>query len=58
MLGQGVSMPMRVRFDDLGKRGVPRNAHAGFSKSWKAPNMDRDGLDELVGRWRRAGRER
>jgi DNA helicase HerA-like ATPase len=25
VLGQGVSMPMRVRFDDLGKRGVPRN---------------------------------
>ncbi|MFO1247520.1 MAG: DUF87 domain-containing protein [Alphaproteobacteria bacterium] len=58
VLGQGVSMPMRVRFDDLGKRGVPRNMHTGFSKSWKMPNMDRAGLDELVGRWRRAGRER
>jgi len=58
VLGQGVSMPMRVRFDDLGKRGVPRNMHVGFSKSWKSPNLDREGLDELVGRWRRAGREK
>jgi len=47
-----------VRFDDLGKRGVPRSLHTGFSKAWKAPNMDREGLDEIVARWRRAGRER
>jgi DNA helicase HerA-like ATPase len=58
VLGQGVSMPMRVRFDDLGKRGVPRSMHTGFSASWKKPNMDREGLDEIVSRWRRAGRER
>jgi DNA helicase HerA-like ATPase len=58
VLGQGVSMPMRVRFDELAKRGVPRNMHVGFSKAWKAPNMDRNGLEELVARWRRAGREK
>ena len=58
VLGQGVSMPMRVRFDDLGKRAVPRSLHTGFSKAWKTPNMDRNGLDEIVARWRRAGRER
>ena len=58
VLGQGVSMPMRVRFDDLGRRGVPRSLHTGFSKAWKTPNMDREGLEEIVGRWRRAGREK
>ncbi|HEX4178294.1 MAG TPA: DUF87 domain-containing protein [Rhizomicrobium sp.] len=58
ILGQGVSMPMRARFDDLGKRGVPRNMHVAFSKAWKTPNLDRNGLEELVARWRRAGRER
>jgi hypothetical protein len=58
VLGQGVSMPMRVRFDELAKRGVPRNMHVGFSKAWKTPNMDRGGLEELVSRWRRAGREK
>jgi DNA helicase HerA-like ATPase len=58
VLGQGVSMPMRVRFDDLQKRNIPRSANTGFSKSWKMPNMDREGLEEIVARWRRAGRER
>ena len=58
VLGQGVSMPMRVRFDDIGKRIVPRGGHTSFSKSWKAPNMDRHGLDTIVSRWRNAGRER
>jgi DNA helicase HerA-like ATPase len=57
VLGQGVSMPMRVRFDDIGKRIVPRG-HTSFSKDWKAPNMDREGLDAIVARWRNAGRER
>jgi len=58
VLGQGVSMPMRVRFDDIGKRIVPRGGHTSFSKAWKAPNMDRHGLDTIVSRWRNAGRER
>ena len=58
VLGQGVSMPMRVRFDELGKRGVPRAMHVAFSKAWKTPNMDRAGLEDLVSRWRRAGREK
>jgi DNA helicase HerA-like ATPase len=57
VLGQGVSMPMRVRFDDLGKRIVQKN-NSGFSKSWKTPNMDREGLDAIVSRWRSAGRDR
>ncbi len=58
VLGQGVSMPMRVRFDDIGKRVVPRGGHSSFSKSWKSPNMDRQGLDTIVTRWRNAGRDR
>jgi hypothetical protein len=58
VFGQGVSMPMRVRFDDLGRRAVPRSVHTGFSKAWKAPNMDRERLNEIVMRWRRGGRER
>jgi DNA helicase HerA-like ATPase len=58
VLGQGVSMPMRVRFDDIGKRLVPRGSQAGFSRSWKAPNMDRSGLEAIVSRWRNAGREK
>jgi DNA helicase HerA-like ATPase len=57
ILGQGVSMPMRIRFDELSAKR-PRNMNIGFSKSWKSKNMDRDMLDTIVTRWRTTGRER
>lgn len=58
VLGQGVSMPMRIVFDDLENDAVPRNLNAGFSKSWKTPNMKREELDGIVARWRQSGREK
>ena len=58
VLGQGTSMPMRIRFDDLGKRGVPKNMNPGFSQSGKAQSMDRAALDAIVSRWRTTGREK
>jgi len=58
ILGQGVAMPMRVRFDDLNTQSVPRYMHSTFSQAWKSPNMDRENLEAIVTRWRMAGRER
>lgn len=58
VLGQGVGMPMRIKFSDIGEKGVPRNLNSGFSQSWSRPNMDRAGLEAIVSRWRHAGRER
>ncbi len=58
ILGQGVSMPMRIRFDELGSQKRPKNMNIGFSKSWKNTNMDRNTLDTIVTRWRTSGRTR
>ncbi|MDP1625872.1 ATP-binding protein [Parvibaculum sp.] len=58
VLGQGVGMPMRIRFADIAERGIPRNLNSGFSQSWSRPNLDRAGLEAIVSRWRHAGRER
>lgn len=58
VLGQGVSMPMRIRFADITSRGVPQNLNSGFSYSWSKPNLDRAGLEAIVSRWRQSGRER
>jgi len=58
VLGQGVSMPMRITFDDLRHNAVPRNLNAGFSQSWKSPNMDRHELEAIVSRWRQTGRDK
>jgi hypothetical protein len=56
--GQGVAMPMRIRFDDLGVQSKPNNHSAGFSEHWKSPNMDREQLEAIISRWRLSGRER
>lgn len=58
VFGQGVAMPMRIRFEDLGKEHAPHNLQAGFSHHWKSPNMDRQQLETIIARWRVAGRER
>ncbi|HEY2445308.1 MAG TPA: DUF87 domain-containing protein [Rhizomicrobium sp.] len=58
ILGQGVSMPMRITFDNLNSNAVPRNLNVGFSKAWKQPNMNRDELEGIVARWRQRGREK
>jgi uncharacterized protein len=58
VLGQGVSMPMRIKFDALGRGNVPKNMNAGFSKSWKGQKLERASLDAIVTRWRQGGRER
>ena len=57
VLGQGTSMPMRIKFDVLGRGAVPKNMNAGFSKSWKTQKLERASLDAIVTRWRQGGRE-
>jgi len=56
VVGQGVPMPMRIKFHDLGDTNVPRSRHGGFSSAWKSANIDRPQLDEIVALWRSTGR--
>jgi DNA helicase HerA-like ATPase len=58
ILGEGTSMPMRIRFDDLRQRATPKNLNHGFSQSWKSQSADRAMLDTIVSRWRTTGREK
>ncbi len=58
VFGQGVAMPMRIRFDDMAPEQKPQNHSLGFSESWKAPNMTIDQLEAIVARWRLSGRDR
>ena len=58
VIGQGVPMPMRIRFRDITSTGVPRDRSRGFSTSWAHPNMDQKALEESVARWRSATRGR
>ncbi|HYU12929.1 MAG TPA: DUF87 domain-containing protein [Stellaceae bacterium] len=61
--GEGVSLPMRVRFEDLPPGHRPRSDGAEFSKVWRAggrrAGSDDSGLvEEGVRRWRQHTRAR
>ena len=57
ILGQGTAMPMRVRIDELGDRGLPDHRRPSFAKSPDVRDLDRTDLDNIVKRWRTTGRE-
>ncbi len=52
VLGQGVPMPVRIRFNAVTEVQAPKTRHLGFAEAWKTPSMRSDELDEVVRRWR------
>ena len=61
--GEGVPLPIRVRFNDLPANGRPRSDGAEFSKAWRAGGEQAeccatDLVDESVRRWRLRTRSR
>jgi hypothetical protein len=58
VMGEGVSVPMHVRFDNLPAEHRPHSDTATFSESWRRPDSDQNGLiAETIRRWRYQGRE-
>lgn len=53
--GDGVSLPVRIKFDELPKSSLPRSSTARFSECWQTSIGDENFLDEVVERWRTAG---
>jgi DNA helicase HerA-like ATPase len=52
ILGEGVVMPMRVRFRDITANRLPTIRHEGFSKGWRSALFNTAALEEVVRRWR------
>ncbi|HEY8698047.1 MAG TPA: DUF87 domain-containing protein [Rhizomicrobium sp.] len=52
ILGQGVVMPMRVRFRNLAVGKPASTGHTGFSDSWKTARFTMESLEEVVRHWR------
>ena len=52
ILGQGVVMPMRVRFRNLAVGNPASTGHTAFSNSWKAARFTMESLQEVVRHWR------
>ncbi len=58
VIGQGVVMPMRIRFRDLESRTLAQSSHRGFSHAWKHSAIDRECLADIVRRWRSPATQR
>jgi uncharacterized protein len=50
--GDGVSLPVRVRFDELPRDRKPRSSDALFSEQWQKSVGDEGFLESIVERWR------
>jgi uncharacterized protein len=53
--GDGVSLPVRIRFDEMPKQYLPRSSSAAFTKQWQESIGDEGFLEQVVERWRSAG---
>jgi DNA helicase HerA-like ATPase len=50
--GDGVSLPVRIRFDELPRHCMPRSSTASFTEKWQKSIGDEGFLDGIVERWR------
>ncbi len=53
--GDGVTLPVRLRFDLLEPDNLPRSSTARFSEKWQSSLGDEEFLTKLVERWRNSG---
>jgi DNA helicase HerA-like ATPase len=51
-IGEGVSVPVRLCFDQLSENCRPRSSTAIFSEAWKKDIQDAGFMAEVVERWR------
>jgi DNA helicase HerA-like ATPase len=52
VIGDAVSMPVRIRFDRLPEHQRPQSMTARFSNAWQGRPVDKDFVREVVERWR------
>jgi DNA helicase HerA-like ATPase len=56
VVGEGVPVPMRLRFDDLDGASRPKSSTAAFSAAWQSEIEEEDFVQETIKRWRRQDR--
>jgi hypothetical protein len=55
VVGDGVTVPVHIRFNDLDKNHLPSGASPSFAASWRA-DTDPQFLDQAIDRWRQQSR--
>ncbi len=53
--GDGMSLPVRIKFDELPKHALPRSSTARFTEKWQKSMGDEGFLEQVVDRWRASG---
>ncbi len=53
VVGEGVTVPTRLRFDDLAEDQRPRSQTAAFSQAWQQDSCGIEQIEETLQRWRR-----
>jgi hypothetical protein len=53
--GDGVPIPVRIKFDEVPAHSLPRSTTAHFSEKWQESLGDESFLEAVVERWRAAG---
>lgn len=53
VIGDGVPVPMHIRFDELAEHHRPASTTPPFSQAWQSDVDDQDLIPETVERWRR-----
>jgi DNA helicase HerA-like ATPase len=56
IVGEGVSMPMRICFTPLPDDCRPKSATASFTSAWAQDSDDRSEVEQTIERWRRGVR--
>ena len=56
VVGEGVSMPMRICFTPLPDQHQPKSATASFTTAWSRDVYDRSRIQHTIERWRRGVR--
>jgi DNA helicase HerA-like ATPase len=51
-VGEGVSLPLRLRFDDLDEAHRPKSTTAEFSRAWAKADIGGDFVRDTITRWR------
>ncbi len=53
--GDGVALPVRIKFDELPQSALPRSSTARFSEKWQHSVGNESLLEAVVDRWRSSG---
>ncbi len=57
VFGEGVALPSRIALNEIPEEALPQGSTAAFAEAWSADISDDGFVEDVVERWRMAGRQ-